>query len=210
MGVPKTALLEYVLNQHDLWDDAWLASNPEADNDDDETEDSFEKYLGDLDVALLSLIEPLDTEVEQLATILDEAQAFVQDGVVFRWVCVTCRRSVGNHRLSAGFTEMEGLRGWLRENDALLNDPEFWQSEDHQLLWAEVSAPTAADYPRPWNHKNYTVSPDWKGATPPASGTRVRIIAGGGRTATITASDLMPLAPVQLPFDHAVPPSTGE
>ena len=64
-------LLEYVLNQRDIWDDARLAA-AEKDGEDDEGEDRLEEQIADLDVALFSLIEPLDTDVSQLATVIDE------------------------------------------------------------------------------------------------------------------------------------------
>ena len=65
------ALLEYVLNQRDLWADARLAASEQEGEEEDE-EDLLEKQVADLDVALLSLIEPLDTDVSQVATVLDE------------------------------------------------------------------------------------------------------------------------------------------
>jgi hypothetical protein len=71
LGVPMDAFLDYVLNQGDLWDDVRLASGAGA-GDDEETADDLERHLTDLDVAIFSLIEPLDTEVDQLATVLDE------------------------------------------------------------------------------------------------------------------------------------------
>lgn len=64
-------LLEYVLNQRDLWDDARLAA-AEQDAEEDEAEDRLEEQIADLDVALFSLIEPLDTDLSQLATVIDE------------------------------------------------------------------------------------------------------------------------------------------
>ena len=72
LGMRHEALLEYVVNQRDLWADARLAATQTATEEDDE-EDLLEKHISDLDVALLSLIEPLETDVAQLATMLDEA-----------------------------------------------------------------------------------------------------------------------------------------
>lgn len=383
LGVPKDRLLEYVLNQHDLWEDARLAAEGEA-GDDDEVDDSLERHITDLDVALFSLIEPLDAQVEQLATILDDVlkdslwkrtlahlsgpdteleravlrsraewlwrstttkqreacfnsglgrkpglfiheqldslvdvlsafqaavavhdgdaaanaavllaeqvmgepffavrrlpenwkaalagwvngtpfaeilsgrkardaqrtQGFIQEGIVFHlvWAAEAVRVqaiATGHSRvnelgdgpafaltygvpsipaallcqmgfasragavwvtraLSASFTDTLGLRDWRRQNDALLTDPDFWASEDHYLLWIQASAPTAAEYPRPWSRGAHTVSVDWIGALPPAADSLVRIIAGSGRTATICGADLTPLGTAQLPFD---------
>ncbi len=103
--------------------------------------------------------------------------------------------------LSASFTETDGLRGWLREHDALLSLPDFWTSEDHYLLWRQASAPTSTEYPRPWKHATYTVSVQWKDVPPPPANSLVRIIAGNDRSATICAADLTPLGTAQLPFD---------
>jgi hypothetical protein len=72
LNVPEGAFLEYVLNHNDLWSDTRLAAEDAAAEDEDEVEDSLEKYVADLDIALFSLIEPLDTQVEHIATTLDE------------------------------------------------------------------------------------------------------------------------------------------
>jgi hypothetical protein len=102
--------------------------------------------------------------------------------------------------LSATFTDMDGLREWLREFDALLSLPDFWQSEDHYLLWSQASAPTTTEFPRPWKHDTHTVSVDWKGAPLPPN-TIVRIIAGNEHSSTICGADLVPLGTAELPFD---------
>jgi hypothetical protein len=95
---------------------------------------------------------------------------------------------------------MEGLRDWMRENDALLDDSEFWESEDHHLLWTHAAAPSGAEYPQPWSHKSYSVPVKWKDTTPKAE-SPMRIIAGVARSATICGLDLTPLGTAQVPFD---------
>lgn len=104
-------------------------------------------------------------------------------------------------QLSATFTDMKGLRDWLRENNSLLSDRDFWKSEDVYKLWTQVSSPTSAEPPRPWNHATYTVPVEWKYGPPPAASTQVRIIAGNNRTGTICARDLTPLGIAQFPFN---------
>jgi DEAD/DEAH box helicase len=383
LGIKSDALLEYVLNHGDLWEDVRLAA---AANEDDEEqgEDSLEEQIANLDVALFSLIEPLETDVGNLATILDEVlkdslwkrtlahveeptrdlvrqilhsragwlwskstreqrqacfnsglgrkpglflqeqldalvdmlcdfqaavaadngdaaanaavafagkvmaepffavrklptewekvlsgwikgtafseilddraardahrtQVFVQEGIVFRmvWAAEAVRVqaiSAGHGRagelgdgpafsltygvpsiaaallcqmgfssrvgavwvareLSASFTDMNGLRDWLRTHNALLSDVDFWPSEDLYLLWGQASAPATTDYPRPWKHENHTVSVNWKNPQPPLADSQVRIIAGNERSATICGTDLTPLGVAQLPFD---------
>jgi hypothetical protein len=71
LGTKRDALLEYVLNHGDLWEDGRLAAAPPED-DEEQVEDSLEEQIANLDVALFSLIEPLDTDVGKLATVLDE------------------------------------------------------------------------------------------------------------------------------------------
>jgi hypothetical protein len=108
-------------------------------------------------------------------------------------------------QLNASFKNNAGLRQWLRANDALLEDAEFWESEDHYLLWMQrAAAPSGEIYPRPWNRKTYEVSAEWSGQTPTPQ-TLTRVIPSTGLAATICAADLSPLGTAQLPFDpHAV------
>jgi hypothetical protein len=72
LGAKPDDLLEYILNQSDLWGDARLSAAATED-DEDEGEDGIEAQIANLDVALLSLIDPLNTDVSQVATVLDEA-----------------------------------------------------------------------------------------------------------------------------------------
>jgi hypothetical protein len=65
------ALLDYVLNHGDLWEDVRLATGPQEDGE-GEAEESLEEQIANLDVALFSLIDPLDADVSNLATLLDE------------------------------------------------------------------------------------------------------------------------------------------
>jgi len=383
LGAKPNELLEYVLNQRDLWNDARLAANEDED-DEDEGEDRLEEQIANLDVALFSLIEPLDADVSEVATTLDEvlkdslwkrtlareeestrqlerevlrsraewlwsnstaeqrracfysglgrkpglflhdqvddliddlvefqaavatddsdaagdaavalyekvmqesffavrklpeewntvlsewvkgaafadilqgrslrdaqrAQIFIQEGVVFKlvWAAEAVRvqavsmeharaEELGDgpayaltygvpsipaallcqigfasrvgamwiaRQLSAAFTDMNGLRDWLRENNSILSDPDFWESEDQYKLWMQVSSPTAAEHPRQWNHATYTVPVEWKFAKPPIGDTQVRIIPGNERAGTICATDLTPLGVAQFTFD---------
>lgn len=71
LGTTGDKLLEYVLNQRDLWDDTRLAAVEQAE-DEDEGEDRLEEQIANLDVALFSLIEPLDTDISGVAVVLDE------------------------------------------------------------------------------------------------------------------------------------------
>jgi hypothetical protein len=382
LGTKHEALLEYVLNQRDLWADARLAA-PEQSGEEEDEEDMLEKQIADLDVALLSLIEPLDADVSQVAAVLDEvlkdslwkrtlaredevtrnierellrsraewlwgnrtldqrracfnsglgrkpglflngqldslvnilcdfqnavatddadaagtaavtlytevmkepffavrrlpdewegvlrqwidgtafsqilegrgardahrAQVFIQEGVVFRLVWAaeavrvqavatdharagelgdgpafaltygraldSCRIVVPDgffvtprsrwltRRVGAAFTDMSGLRIWLASHNALLSDPDFWETEDMFTLWMHTSSPSASEYPRTWTHNDHTVNVAWK-TSPPGSGSQVRIIPALGRNGTICSLDLNPLGETQFGFD---------
>ena len=107
--------------------------------------------------------------------------------------------------LAASFSDTNGLRDWLREHDALLSDPDFWDSDDLYTLWEQASSPASTEHPRLWNHATHTVSVDWKIAPRPVPHTQVRIIAGNDRSGTICATDLTPLGTAQFPFNpHGV------
>lgn len=70
LGTKHTEFLEYVLNQRDLWSDGRLKPS-EGEDDEDESEEKLEEQIANLDVALFSLIEPLDADVSEIATVLD-------------------------------------------------------------------------------------------------------------------------------------------
>src|SRR4029077_16171211 len=80
-------------------------------------------------------------------------------------------------KLAASFSDMNGLRDWLRQHDALLSTRDFWGSDDFFALWKHASSPTSAEHPRPWNHATYTAPVSWKSDRPEAN-SQVRIIAG--------------------------------
>src|SRR5205085_12502801 len=103
--------------------------------------------------------------------------------------------------LGASFSNMEGLRDWLRQHDALLSDPDFWDSEDWYSLWRQVSSPTSTEHPRPWSHATFAVPVDWKVANRPAVNSRVRIVPGTGRSGTVCGTDLTPLGIAQFTFN---------
>jgi hypothetical protein len=384
LGVKQADMLEYVLNQKDVWDDPQFQTDFNPDDDEDVTEDDLERHLADLDVAVLSLVEPLDINIQQLADTLDEVlngslwkrtllhlkdseqkierallqsradwlwrrttagqraacffsglgrkpglflfeqlddliellalfqqavfvgdgeaageaavqfaqravlepfftvrnlpeewkgalkawvmgtplsailagrsakeaqkvQAFIQDGVVFRLVwaaesvrvqanaiehprkdevadgpafaltygvptiaaALLCQAGFASRsgaiwavtQLSASFSDADGFRTWLRENDAILNDADFWESADHRLLWRQAFAPPVSERPNQWNHKSYRLRPKWMDGNRPEVGSQLRVIPGTGRTATICTSSLVPIATAQLPFD---------
>ena len=71
LGTSKEGFLEYVVNNRDLWTDSRLETKLVEDDEEDSRE-SLESYLADLDVAILSLIDPLECSVEDLASLLDD------------------------------------------------------------------------------------------------------------------------------------------
>ena len=106
-----------------------------------------------------------------------------------------------SRELNASFTDMNGLRDWLRQHNALLSDLDFWGSDDLYKLWTQVSSPTNVEPPRRWNHANYTVPVDWKFGKPPAANNQVRIVAGNDRSGTICGTDLTPLGLATFAFN---------
>lgn len=70
LGIEKGELLEYVLNQPNVWNDARLLSDPSS-GDEDESERGIEDEIADLDLAIFSLVDPLDTSAQNLAKTLD-------------------------------------------------------------------------------------------------------------------------------------------
>lgn len=364
LEVPIPQLLEYVLNQRELWSDEKLSAAEGSEDDDDPAAKTLEEYVSDLDVAILSLVEPLDTPIEELASTLDtvlkdslwrrtlahaneytqslerevfvsranwlwshttvqqrkacfsaglgadagtflydqlddlvelllalqsaidekstiktahvasllaervalnpafsvrkppkywrdalarwvagigfaelleglaareeqRTQAFIQDGVVFRLVwaveavrvqavasdharaqelgdgpmlifthgvpsiqaALLCQSGYASRtgavwlieKLPAEFTDMDGLRAWVRTNDAALSDVDFWLSDDHRLLWNRISTTSHSDSPRRWVRRGLTVSRHWQGQTP-SQGSFVRLIPADERT----------------------------
>jgi hypothetical protein len=382
LGAKPSDLLEYILNQRDLWEDPRLTPS-ETDDDEDEGEEGIEAQIANLDVALFSLIEPLNTDVSDVAAVLDEAlkdslwkrtlaredeptraierellrsraewlwrrsteeqrracfysglgrkpglflheqldalvdvlctfqaavaaddgdaaaaaatalyvevmkerffavrklptewekalaewikgtafseilngrkardaqrtQVFIQEGIVFRLVwaaeavrvqavatgharasdlgdgpafaltygapsipaALLCQTGFSSRvgavwvarKLGASFSDMNGLRLWWMQHDALLSTREFWESDDLYALWRQASSPASAEHPRPWNHATYTAPVAWQGDRP-AANSQVRIIAGNDRSATICALDLTPLGTAQFTFN---------
>ncbi len=70
LGVRVQDLAEKVLNRQGVWDDERLGAHDATERDEDAEGDLLD-LLGDLDVALLSLIDPLDGDADGLAAILD-------------------------------------------------------------------------------------------------------------------------------------------
>ncbi len=382
LDVQPSELLEYVLNNAALWSDARLAAPEDLDEDEDVAVRSFDEYVADLDVAILSLVE-LDTPVDQLATVLDDVlkdslwrrslarsvervrslerglfvsraqwlwsrtsleqrkacfaaglgvragtflfnqldelvnvladlqgaisrgdtiriaglaselagrvmadpffsirkppenwnsvltkwvcgtafaaildglgvrdeqrtQSFIQDGVVFKLVwaaeavrvqavasgharseelgdgpmlvlthgvpsvqaALVCQAGYASRtgavwvtgKLPAAFTDLDGVRTWIEDNEHSLSRDDFWESADHHLLWRQVSTPSHGDYPRKWSRRTTTVAPRWR-AEAPAAGSFVRLVPERGRSVHVCDDALETLATVELPMD---------
>lgn len=383
LGVDAPDLLEYVANNDDLWSDERLASPEHLDDDDDRGLRSLEEYVADLDIAILSLVDPLDSPVEQLPAVLDEilkdslwrrtldhvntdtrlwqreviasrarwlwgktsveqrracfsaglgaragtflfdqlhelidilvdfqaavlkadatevavlalnlaervtadphfsvrkppdnwrevltkwvtgvalgeileglgtreeqrTQSFVQDGVVFRlvWAAEAVRvqaLSTGHTRaaelgdgpmlvlthgvpsipaallcqagyasrtgavwvttkLAANFTSLDAMREWIKENAPVLEEQDFWEHDDHRLLWGRLATPDIGEYPRQWNRRTSEATPRWRTRVP-AKGAFVRLIARSDRSALVCDEALEPLGELDLRFN---------
>lgn len=103
--------------------------------------------------------------------------------------------------LSSTFSDLDGMRDWMRANAALLADDDFWSSPDHRMLWHHMLRPTGGDFPRRWNRRIVVVAVRWHDGVGPTAGTSVRILARADRTAHICADDLSPLGMARLPFN---------
>jgi hypothetical protein len=382
LGIPIAQLLGYVLNQQDLWSDERLSAAEEDEDDEDPAARTLDEYVSDLDVAILSLVEPLDTPVEELGAMLDDVlkeslwrrtlahadeytqsverevfvsrarwlwshttvqqrqacfsaglgadagtflydqldelvdllvalqsaieqkktakileisaelaqriavnpaftvrkpptnwrsafthwvrgtafaeildglaareeqrtQAFIQDGVVFRLVwaveavrvqaiasghahaeelgdgpmlifthgvpsipaALLCQSGYASRtgavwltgKLAADFTEMDGLRTRVRESEAALSDDDFWDSDDHRLLWNRVSTTSQGDYPRRWVKRKATVSRHWHGDAP-SEGSFVRLVPADEQTLVVCDDRLHVLGRFTVPY----------
>jgi len=382
LSVPVPQLMEYVANHQDLWTDPRLGRTEESEDDEDPATRTLEEYVSDLDVAILSLIDPLETPVEDLAAALDEVlreslwrrtlarqeewvqlverevfgsrarwlwshktveqrkacfsaglgadagtflfdqmdaliellvtfqsaielqdtpkivstaielaervavnpsfsvrkppekwqsalahwisgtafadildglsvreeqrtQAFIQDGVVFRLVwaaealrvqalgagharadelgdgpmlvlthgvpstsaALLCQSGYASRtgavwltgRLVADFIDMDGLRAWVRQHDATLSADDFWESEDHRLLWERVPTTSSGNTRRRWVRRTATVSDPWYGDAP-SKGAFVRLLPSDHRTIVVCDEYLTQLGGCTVPW----------
>lgn len=381
LGVKTDELSEYVLNQSELWADARLIKPEKSDADEDDAQKTLEEFVADLDVAILALVDPLDSDVDSLATLLDavlkdslwdrtlshhegarqleravllsrsrwlwhttsveqrracffsglgrdagmflhdrldelvallidwqacvsrgegeeaannaeafarrvmeesffsirkppadwpfilhhwiegqafcnilgekkirdqqKAQAFVQEGLVFRLVwaaeavrvqaiatahvradelgdgpalsltygvpsasaALLCQMGYASRvgavwatsQLGATFTDVDGAREWVRDNAAILNTREFWDSDDQFLLWQRTSSTEVGDYPKRWKRETVSIDPSWNGSAPPP-GTRIRLVRSGPRSVTVCSEEFVPLGSAPITF----------
>lgn len=102
---------------------------------------------------------------------------------------------------SASFTDLVGMREWMEQNDAVLSSDDFWESEDHRLLWNQVLLPTHGDRPRRWNQRTIVGAAQWLAGEAPSAGTPVRLLARSERSAIICAQDLSSLGITTLTFN---------
>lgn len=382
LGVDAATLLEYVANNANLWSDERLASAENLDEDDDQRLRSFDEYVADLDLAILSLVDSLDTPVEHLPAALDEilkdslwkraldhlnandqslqrgvissraqwlwsntsveqrracfsaglgfrvgtfifdqldeltgilidfqaavlegdaeaatlalnlaervtadphfsvrkppnnwrevltkwvmgsafseileglgtreeqrTQSFVQEGVVFRLVwaaeavrvqalssghpragelgdapmlvltygvpsipaALLCQAGYASRvgavwvttKLAANFTTLDAMREWIKENEPVLEEQDFWEHDDHRLLWGRLATPDIGQYPRQWNRRTSEAAPRWR-TRAPAKGSFVRLIARSDRTALVCDESLEPIGDLDLRFN---------
>lgn len=103
-------------------------------------------------------------------------------------------------QLPAAFTDLDGLRAWVRENEPSLSRDDFWESADHRLLWGHLSTPNVGGHPRKWSWRTMTVVPGWRVKAPPA-GSFVRLVPQTGRSALVCNDTLETLGTVTLPMD---------
>jgi superfamily II DNA/RNA helicase len=104
-------------------------------------------------------------------------------------------------KTGAAFTSTEGFKEWLIENNALVSDPEFWESKDHFLQWEQIWKPGKKEYLQAWDHQQYAGEPEWNKSAP-APGGDLRLIFQQEDVALICNADLSPLGKVELSLDR--------
>lgn len=100
--------------------------------------------------------------------------------------------------LSASFTDTEGREEWVGLNEARLGSRDFWQEDDHYLLWARSTGSGHEERPSFWDRRQFVVAPSWS-EQPLAEGTLVRVVHRQGADAVVCSVDLTPLGTVSLP-----------
>jgi hypothetical protein len=104
------------------------------------------------------------------------------------------------NKLAANFTTLDGMREWIKENEPLLEEQDFWMHDDHRLLWSRLATPDVGEYPRRWNRRTIDATPRWR-APAPAEGSFVRLIARSDRSAFVCDETLEPLGELELRFN---------
>jgi hypothetical protein len=102
-------------------------------------------------------------------------------------------------QLGASFSDVEGMHEWMARYDAVLSDPEFWESEDQHLMWSVRSSDRSDPYPTQWERQTYEIDVAWQER--PAAGTVVRIVPTSRRHITVCSDDLVTLGTGAMPVD---------
>ncbi|HBG31860.1 MAG TPA: hypothetical protein DDW98_14780, partial [Gammaproteobacteria bacterium] len=86
LGVDFNSFFNYVINNASLWSDARLGEAEDLGDDAEDDPDlrTLDEHLGDLDLAILSLVDPLDVPTEDLPALLD---AVLQRSLWERTLC---------------------------------------------------------------------------------------------------------------------------
>jgi hypothetical protein len=94
------------------------------------------------------------------------------------------------------------MREWARENAPVLEQQDFWEQEDHRLLWSRLATPEIGEYPRQWNRRTTEDTPLWRIQALP-KGSRVRIVARSDRSALVCDESLEPCGEWDLRFNRS-------
>ena len=103
-------------------------------------------------------------------------------------------------KLAANFTTLDAMREWIKENEPVLEEQDFWENNDHRLLWDRLATPDIGEYPRQWNRRTSETTPRWR-TWAPAKGAFVRLIARNDRSALVCDESLEPLGELDLRFN---------
>lgn len=103
-------------------------------------------------------------------------------------------------QLGADFTDYKEMRIWEATHSSVFDDPHFWRSTDHRLLWEMSRLSSGNSSVKKWLRTEHSASPVWRSAVP-SRGTQLRLVKMSGSQMALCDSMLTTLGEVTLPFD---------
>ena len=130
LSVPIEQLLEYVLNQGDLWTDERLSAADDVEDDEDPTAHTLDEYVLDLDVAILSLIDQQSDNVRQFSFWADEKRAMPSDFIACALFAGIQEKDVA-YLNDVEIANANGLRIVFKGNQLTQVHADVWQGIMH-------------------------------------------------------------------------------
>lgn len=103
-------------------------------------------------------------------------------------------------KTGATFEKTFGARLWLSNHEQLFRQRDFWQSDDHHLLWNRFVTREDIDAPREWKRLQFNIAVQWSGEPLPPHST-VRIVPRADSTGLVCTNELRPIGRIAMPFD---------